>query len=134
MSGLGLTATSLAAMVLGCAVVGGVGQVAVARARADSAADLAALAAAARLARGDPADVACAAASQVVASGVTASAAVAGPAPAAARPDRVVACRVADRTVTVDVDVTVHVLGWAGVLTGTARAGPVPPGHHPAEP
>ena len=62
MSGLALTATALAAMVVGCAAVGAVAQVAQAHARVDASADLAALAVASRSARGEPTDAACRAA------------------------------------------------------------------------
>lgn len=117
MSGLTLTATALAGMVLGCAVVGGVGQVAVVRARVDATADLAALAAAARLARGDPGDLACATASRVAAGQGS-----------EAGPPRVVDCLTAGPEVTVRVGATVEVLGLSAPVDGRARAGPVPPG------
>lgn len=112
MSGLTLTATALAGMVLGCAVVGGLGQVAVARAGVDAAADLAALGAAAHLARGQPSDAACGVATSVVAND-----------PASDR--SLVGCTVTGPTVTVTVGAAVRVLGVAGTVTGRARAGPV---------
>lgn len=117
MSGLTLTATALAGMVLGCAVVGGVGQVAVVRARVDAAADLAALAAASTLGRGETAARACA-----VAGLLTTGPAGGGPTQG---PVRVSGCRVDGAEVTVSVDGPVHVLGLTGSVTGRARAGPV---------
>ncbi len=117
MSGLTLTATALAGMVLGCAVVGGVGQVAVVRARVDATADLAALAAAAQLARGDPEASACATATRVAAG----QGAEAGPL-------RVLECLTAGPEVTVRVAATVAVPGVSAPVEGRARAGPVPPG------
>lgn len=117
MSGLTLTATALAGMLLGCAVVGGVGQVAVARARVDTAADLAALAAASTLGRGETAEAACAVAHRVAV----------GPAADGPTDGRtgVSGCRVVGNVVTVSVDGPVRVLGLRTSITGRARAGPV---------
>lgn len=117
MSGLTLTATALAGMVLGCTVVGGVGEVAVARARVDASADLAALAAASTLGRGGTAERACEVAGRVAAAPVGG-----GPAGVGAR---VSGCRVVGVEVTVSVDGPVRVLGMTASITGRARAGPV---------
>lgn len=108
MSGAGLVLGSVAAMVLGVVVVGGVGQVAGTRARADSTADLAALAVAARLVRGEPAAAACGA----------------GAALASADGARPTGCDVDGLVVTVAVEVDVRVLGLTAVVGAAARAGP----------
>lgn len=113
MSGLALTATALAAMVVGCAAVGAVGQVAQAHARVDTAADLAALAVASRAARGEPTDRACAA-----------GAAVTAAAPPGHPPSRVLGCTVVGGVATVTVSAEVTVLGLSSEVSGRARAGP----------
>lgn|GEM_PF-6891388 len=117
MSGLTLTVTALAGMMLGCAVVGGVGQVAVARARVDAATDLAALAAASALGRGETAERACALANRV--------AVAPGGGDPAERRARTSGCRVVGAEVTVSVEAPVRVLGLTASVTGRARAGPV---------
>ncbi|MGJ7439831.1 hypothetical protein [Aquipuribacter sp. MA13-6] len=128
MSGVTLTATALAGMVLGCAAVGGVGQVAVVRARVDAAADLAALAAAAHLARGDPVDLACAAAAQVAAGAGGAGAGSGGAGSGGAGPPQVVECLAVGPDITVRVVAPVQVLGLSASVEGRARAGPVSSG------
>lgn len=110
MSGAGLVLTSVAGMVLGCLVVGPLGQVVEARARADSAADLTALAVATRLARGEPAAAACAT-----------GAAVAG-----AHGARPAGCAVDGPVATVTVALDLQVLGLRAEVPSTARAGPAP--------
>jgi len=109
--GLVLTATALAGMLLGCTVVGGVSQVALARAGADTAADLTALAVAGRLVRGEPHSAACGVGAQVAdASGAT-----------------VVGCSVTGAEASVQVTVSVLGLGLEATVTARSRAGPLRP-------
>lgn len=114
MSGPALTATALAAMVVGCTTVGAVGQVARAHARVDTTADLVALAVASRTARGDPANAACHAGAAVASAALP-------------TPSRVVECAVVGGVVTVTVVAEVAVLGFTDQVEGRARAGPADP-------
>ena len=108
---MALTASALAAAVVGCAVAGALGQVAAARAGADGAADLAALAVAARVVRGEPAAAACALGGTVAAvPGLT-----------------MTGCRVDGELVMVAVRRDLVVLGARLSVGATARAGPVDP-------
>jgi hypothetical protein len=116
-SGVTLTATALAAMVVGCAAVGAVGQVARAHARVDTVADLTALAVASRATRGEPTDRACAAGTAVATASL--------PGQAASRVD---GCAVDGGVATVTVSTEVTVLGVSTRVSGRARAGPALPG------
>ena len=108
MSAVSLTATALAGAVLGCAVVGLLGQVAVARAEVDAAADLAALAVAANVLRGEPHESGCAV----------------GGAVAAGPETRLTGCDVDEDVVTVQVVRDLDLLGVTLPVVGAARAGP----------
>ncbi|MFC7164086.1 hypothetical protein ACFQL5_17500 [Aquipuribacter hungaricus] len=109
MSAVTLVATALGATVLGCAAAGALGQVAAARAGTDGAADLAALAAAGRVVRGEPHATAC---------GVGAT--------VAAGPSTVLTgCTVAGEVVTVTVMRDLTLFGATVAVRAVARAGPV---------
>lgn len=108
MSAVSLLSASLGAMVLGCAAVGGVGQVARSHAYVDATADLVALATAAQLARGEPVDRACAAGAGLAAEGGA----------------QLVRCEVDGMVVTVTLSLDVEVLAVPASLGGRARAGP----------
>jgi len=107
-----LTATALAGAVLGCAVAGLVGQVASARAEVDAAADLAALAVAAHVVRGEPHQTAC----------------DVGGAVAAGPRTRLTGCVVDGFVVTVQVVRDLDLLGATLPVVAAARAGPDPVG------
>lgn len=106
-SAVSLTATALAGAVLGCAVVGLLGQVVAARAEVDAAADLAALAVAAHVVRGEPQETACAV----------------GDAVAAGPRTRLIGCVVAGDVVTVQVVRDLDLLGATLPVAAAARAG-----------
>ena len=108
MSAVSLTATALAGAVLGCAVAGLLGQVAVARAEVDAAADLAALAVAAHVVRGEPHESACAVGGTVAAGPQT----------------RLTGCVVDGDVVTVQVVRDLDLLGATLPVVAAARAGP----------
>lgn len=108
MSAASLTLTALGAMVLGCVVVGGLGQLAGARASLDASADLGALAVAGRVVRGEPAASACAVGASVV----------------AADGARLLGCTVEGHHAVVVVGRDVQLLGWTASLESSARAGP----------
>jgi hypothetical protein len=132
MSGAALTLTAVAAMVLGCAGLGAVGQVARAHAEVDAVADLAALAVATRTTRGETADRACgggdavarAAGARLVHCTVGGGGRIgAGLGPGATV---VPVATVGPGTAVVTVSTEVDVWGLRASVTGTARAGPVP--------
>lgn len=108
MSAVSLTAAALVAAVLGCGAAGALGQVALARAEADSAADLAALAVASRVVRGEPHATACAVGARLVAG------------------DGMVltGCLVEGEQVRVEVLRELRLLGAALPVPARARAGP----------
>ena len=108
MSAVSLTATALAGAVLGCAVAGLLGQVATARAEADAAADLAALAVAAHVVRGEPHEAAC----------------LVGGAVATGPRTRLTGCVVDGDIVTVQVVRVLDLLGTTLPVGAAARAGP----------
>lgn len=111
MSAVSLTAAALVAAVLGCGAAGALGQVARARAEVDAAADLAALAVASRVVRGEPHATACAVAVPLVApEGLT-----------------VTGCGVDGEQVLLQVRLDLRVLGTVLPVTGRARAGPAGP-------
>jgi len=107
-SAVSLTATALAGAVLGCAVAGLLGQVAAARAEVDAAADLAALAVAAHVVRGEPHESACAVGGTVAAGPQT----------------RLTGCVVDGDVVTVQVVRDLDLLGATLPVVAAARAGP----------
>ena len=124
MSAVSLTATALAGTVLGCAVVGLLGQVAMARAEADAAADLAALAVASRVVRGEPHAVACALGRTIVTGPRTrlSACAVDGEAVSDVRGT----AGGGPGAVTVQVVLDLDLLGTTLPVVATARAGPDP--------
>ncbi len=109
MTAVSLTAVALAGAVLGCAVLGVVGQVAVARAEADTSADLAALAVAARVVRGESASAACGVGAHVAQDGRTS----------------MTTCLLDGEVVTVEVRRQLTLLGVTAGVAARARAGPV---------
>lgn len=126
MSGLTLTATAMAGMLLGCAAVGAVAQVAVTHAGADAAADLAALAVAARVVRGEPETAACAVGAALVADHGGGGPGSGGPRRAGPGP-ALVECSVRAGDALVTVTAEVRVLGVRLPVTSRARAGPLLP-------
>ena len=124
MSAVSLTATALAGTVLGCAVAGLLGQVATARAEADAVADLAALAVASQVVRGQPHAVACALGHTVATGPRTRLSACAVDGGAAS--DVRVTADGGPGAVTVQVVLELDLLGTTLPVVATARAGPDP--------